>query len=64
MSTNSEKENVNNLTNVFCRFRPLTKEDLQFNSEQISHNEPNEITHINPHSQFRVYTFPAFFNVS
>ena len=55
MSTNSEKENVNNLTNVFCRFRPLTKEELQFNSEQISPNEPNEILNINTSNNSKSY---------
>ena len=57
MSTNSEKENVNNLTNVFCRFRPMTKEELQFNSEQISPNEPNEILNINTSKEKNIFSF-------
>ena len=57
MSTNSEKENVNNLTNVFCRFCPLTKEELQFNSEQISPNEPNEILNINTSKEKNIFSF-------
>ena len=36
MSINIEKENDNNNTNVFCRFRPMTKKELEFSSEQIS----------------------------
>ena len=46
MSINSEKENENNFTNVYCRFRPLTKKELEFSFEQISPKEPEEILKI------------------
>ena len=57
MSINSEKENENNFTNVYCRFRPLTKKELEFSFEQISPKEPEEILNINTSKEKNIYSF-------
>ena len=44
MSIKSEKENYNN---VYCRFRPMTKEESEFSSEQISPLTSSTILNIN-----------------
>ena len=57
MSINSEKENENNFTNVYCRFRPLTKKELEFSFEQISPKEPEEILNLNTSKEKNIYSF-------
>ena len=36
MSENKEKENDNNYTKVYCRFRPMNKKETEYSQEQIS----------------------------
>ena len=55
MSIKSEKENYNN--NVYCRFRPMTKEESEFSSEQISPLTSSTILNINTIKEKNLFSF-------
>ena len=55
MSIKSEKENYNN--NVYCRFRPMTKEESEFSSEQISPLTSYTILNINTIKEKNLFSF-------
>ena len=57
MSINLEKENDNNNTNVFCRFRPMTKKELEFSSEQISPKLSTTELNINTSKEKNIFSF-------
>lgn len=57
MSINLEKENDNNNTNVFCRFRPMTKKELEFSSEQISPKISTTELNINTSKEKNIFSF-------
>ena len=65
MSINLEKENDNNNTNVFCRFRPMTKKELEFSSEQISPKTSTTELNINTSKEKTIFSFSfdQIFNV-
>ena len=54
MSIKSEKENYNN---VYCRFRPMTKEESEFSSEQISPLTSSTILNINTIKEKNLFSF-------
>ena len=57
MSINLENENDINNTNVFCRFRPMTKKELEFSSEQISPMIPTTTLNINTSKEKNIFSF-------
>ena len=65
MSINLENENDINNTNVFCRFRPMTKKELEFSSEQISPMIPTTTLNINTSKEkiFSVLTLTRYFHL-
>ena len=54
---NSLKENDNNYTNVFCRFRPITKKESEFSSEQISQMSSSTILNIDTSKEKNIFSF-------
>ena len=57
MSINLENENDINNTNVFFRFRPMTKKELEFSSEQISPMIPTTTLNINTSKEKNIFSF-------
>ena len=57
MSEKKEEENDNNFTKVYCRFRPMTKKETQFSSEQISPMLSTNILDINTSKEKNIFSF-------
>ena len=57
MSEKKEEENDNNFTKVYCRFRPMTKNETQFSSEQISPLLSTNILDINTSKEKNIFSF-------
>ena len=57
MSEKKEEENDNNFTKVYCRFRPMTKKETQFSSEQISPMLSTNILDINISKEKNIFSF-------
>ena len=57
MSIKLEKENEINKTNVFCRFRPMTKKESEFSPEQICPLLSTNILNISTSKEKNIYSF-------
>ena len=57
MSEKKEEENDNNFTKIYCRFRPMTKNETQFSSEQISPLLSTNILDINTSKEKNIFSF-------
>ena len=57
MSENKEKENDNNYTKVYCRFRPMNKKETEYSQEQISTMTSTNILDINTSKEKNIFSF-------
>ena len=57
MSQNKEKENKNNYTKVYCRFRPMNKKETEYSQEQISTMTSTNILDINTSKEKNIFSF-------
>ena len=57
MSENKEKENDNNYTKVYCRFRPMNKKETEYSQEQISTMTSTNVLDINTSKEKNIFSF-------
>ena len=57
MSENKEKENDNNYTKVYSRFRPMNKKETEYSQEQISTMTSTNILDINTSKEKNIFSF-------